>query len=94
MSKVIGYTYDADYHCINCTTAYIKGGTQSRTPPHPKQVERWLDGTDEFPDSENNPIHPIFDTDEWYANDIHEGRSHATLNCGTCGDEIDEVNLQ
>lgn len=39
-------------------------------------------------DSENNAIHPMFDTDEWYANDIYEGKKSATLNCGDCGTEL------
>jgi hypothetical protein len=87
--KVIGYTYDADHHCTSCTIAYIKGSV--RTSVHPEQLVRWLNGEDEFLDSEGNPIHPIFNTDEWFANDVYEGRTHATLACGTCGEIIDEM---
>jgi hypothetical protein len=44
-------------------------------------------------DSEGNEVGAVFDTDEWYANDIYEGNAKATLSCGTCGNVIEEVEL-
>lgn len=78
--RVIAYTYDADTHCEHCTLAY----------PGVK--------TDEFgdlqgEDSEGNKIHPLFDTDEWYLNDVFEGNDTATLVCGTCGEVIETLDL-
>jgi hypothetical protein len=84
--RVIAYTYDADYHCIDCTKDYL--GTKPKA-----NWAKFHEGEEEVEDSEGNPLHPVFDTDEWYANDIYEGRKHATLSCGTCGDIIREIDL-
>jgi hypothetical protein len=70
--QVIGYTYEADYHCIECAT---KAFGYKLT--HPERVGKAID-------SEGNEVHPVFDTDEWYANAIYEGETHDTLNCGDC----------
>lgn len=60
--EVIGYAYDADLHCPECA---LKRFTQAQ-----------LDGDDRATDSENNPIHPIFLSDEFesmpYCGDCHE----------------------
>lgn len=58
--RVVGYTYDADIHCPDCTTKYIKENSDSDFP----DVEAVLIGDVDFEDSEGNPIHPIFDTSE------------------------------
>jgi hypothetical protein len=84
---VIAYTYDADYHCIDCTKKYVRNNEP------PESVQAVLDGEEEYSDSEGNPIHPVFSTDEWYANDIYEGNAKATLSCSTCGNVIEEVEL-
>jgi hypothetical protein len=86
--RVIAYAYDADHRCIDCTKEYIKA-----TVPDIEEVEKILEGMRDFEDSEGNPIHPLFSTDEWYANDIYEGNDSATLACGTCGEIIEEVEL-
>lgn len=78
----IAYTYEADYHCPACATKRF--GTA-----HGKVI-----GTDD----EGNEVHPVFDTDEWYASDLYsdlyEGSESATLACGTCGEVIDTVELR
>lgn len=74
---VIGYTYEADYHCVECATKAF-----GFKLTHPERVGPAID-------SEGNEVHPVFNTDEWYANDIYEGATHATLNCGDCGTELD-----
>ena len=52
MSKLIGYAYEADCHCIGCT--YERFGSIVLT-----------DDLDLWPkDSEGNPISVIFNTDE------------------------------
>lgn len=67
MTTTIGYTYDADTHCLDCT------------------VNRFGDAIDFQSDqgaidSEGNPVHPIFTTDE---------TSPAGQWCGSCGDCFD-----
>ena len=75
--RVIAYTYEADYHCVSC--AFDRFGDM---------LDR-----DDAVDSEGNPPHPVFSTDEWYANDIFEGNTTATLACGTCGEVIETIDL-
>lgn len=77
--QVIAYAYDADHHCLDCTLDSFPGFNEGNS--------------DEYRDSEGNEIHPLFDTDEWYANDIYEGNSKAVLSCGDCGDTIEEIEL-
>lgn len=78
--NVIAYTYDADYHCPACAEERFRGITHGLEPS-------------DFQDSEGNPPHPLFDTDEWFANDIYEGNSKATLYCGDCHEIIEELEL-
>jgi len=40
-------------------------------------------------DSENNPIRPVFSTDEWYEPSIEEVQ---TLCCSDCGALLGEIN--
>jgi len=82
MPEVIAYAYDADIHCRECTISNIAENYG---------IERMDVATDFdcYEDFEGNPIHAMFDTDEWYANDIYEGNKTATLNCSDCGKELD-----
>jgi hypothetical protein len=61
MVKVIGYTYEADEHCVNCTKNRFGDDAVAL---HPKQ---------ECKDNDGNPIHPIFDIDEHPNTGIHCG---------------------
>jgi len=73
--QVIGYTYEADYHCISCAEERFG-------------VDQY--GAVEGVDNEGNSTHPVFDTDEWYVNAIYQGETHDTLSCGTCHTTIAE----
>lgn len=99
--EVIAYTYDADIHCESCMLKYARAVPYSEyefgltysdeditSSPGIIDVKEAVD-LGIIRDSEGNPIHPIFDTDEWYANDIYEGNTHATLNCSDCFAELD-----
>jgi hypothetical protein len=68
--EVIAYTYEADYHCINCA------------------IVRWPLSV--LKDGAKHEVNPVFDTDEWYANAMHEGKTRESLSCGTCGEVIAE----
>jgi hypothetical protein len=61
--SVVAYTYEADIHCLTCA------GKRFEENEHCELV-----GTD----NEGNPIHPVFNTDE-FPNPEY---------CGTCGEEI------
>jgi hypothetical protein len=75
---VIGYTYDADYHCTDCTINVF--GEDEKSPP----VHRWA--TRDAVDSSGESVSPIFADSEWY--DPYSEESQV-LSCGTCGDTID-----
>jgi hypothetical protein len=75
--QVIGYTYEADYHCIECATKAF-----GFKLTNPERVGHAID-------SEGNEVVPVFDTDEWYANYIYAGETYATLNCCDCAAELD-----
>lgn len=81
--EVVGYTYDADQHCVECTEKYVK-----EIPIHTYREDKWhnhdmtwkeLVEEEVVTDSEGNPIHPIFDTDEAGDSPDH---------CGDCGEYI------
>lgn len=79
--RVIAFAYDADYHCIPCTTKRF-GEEEGDAEMIPEGAR----------DGEGNPVTAVFDTDEWYANEMFEGQNHAMLGCGTCGDVIDVIH--
>lgn len=63
--KIIGYTYEADCHCVGCTRQRADSGGFRKSHPDSR-----ADIVDEHgvaltsTDSEGNPIHPMFSTDE------------------------------
>lgn len=59
--RVIGYSYDAEIHCVECATKYVAYKSPNKTITTP---EGWL-LTDGISDGEGNPIHPLFDIDEY-----------------------------
>ena len=71
-ADVIGYTYQADCHCINCTLkAWDEGKFYFKGKPRKGQGTIHLDeGRDEnglpyeAEDSEGNRVHPIFGDEE------------------------------
>jgi len=71
MPSITYWTYEADCHCTDCAEA--KFG-----PSLPEQSQ-------DFIDSEGNPPHPVFSTDEH----LHEGEDcQLPVHCGSCGVEI------
>jgi hypothetical protein len=78
MHDPIAYVYEADYHCESCAEARFG-----------RDEDGWISGTD----SEGNEVGIVSPWDEWYANEVYEGKTEAALYCGTCGGLIDEVDL-
>jgi len=77
MTTIIAYTYEADYHCENCTKKYF--GDDSL-------------GFAFTVDSEGNPVRPLFSTDEWQEFDEGFLAENPTqyLTCGDCHEVIEE----
>jgi hypothetical protein len=75
MVSIVGYSYDAAVHCPACTTVdFINGTIRPKQSCH----ECVLDAQalpEEMFDREQNPVHPIFSTDE---------HDEATEHCDTC----------
>lgn len=95
---ILAYTYDADYHCIDCTRKrfnnsvcidYLRG----------KPCRNCRDSNGllyEQKDREGNLIHPIFGTDEWQEFDpsFLEDNPIQFLTCGDCHAVIDQYDHQ
>lgn len=63
--NVVGYQYDASVHCPDCTREYVSKIVVEQQGLSENLVDEILNGEYHgFTDSEGNPIHPIFDTDE------------------------------
>jgi len=75
--RVIGYSYEADVHCIVCAGHDYRTGRLVRMGRPGEYDERGLPMS--LIDNEGNPVRPIFSTDE-----RPEGGEH----CGDCGAEI------
>lgn len=104
MSEVIAYAYDADYHCEDCMLKYARAVPYSKyvfgeytnediyyykNTPGIFNVMKAVE-LEIIRDSENNAIHPVFSTDEWWE-PSEEGRQ--VLFCSDCGDMLDEVDV-
>jgi hypothetical protein len=77
MIEVIGYSYEADLHCVDC--AKKRFGHEDDNAKHGKYVPSEVDENYvryDAMDNEGNPVHPIFSTDELSPNGSH---------CGDCG---------
>ena len=72
MVTVIAYTYEADVHCVPCAT--------SRFVAEPGDLVTGSHISPEARDSEGNPVHPVFSTDE----------NPDGLTCGDCLTVISE----
>lgn len=78
MVRIIGYTFNADYHCVDCTQrafAPAKRGVKVDECGVPFLAH----GMDK------QPVHPVFDTDELPTDleDRHGGAS--VMACRDCG---------
>ena len=86
--RIIAYTYEADYHCIECTNkrfAYYHTGDVRFSDATDKAVKVDWNGiyVDQL-DNEGNLVHPVFSIDEWY--DINKPSVFAD---GTCDHDWD-----
>lgn len=61
--RIIGYSYDATIHCIQCAERDAAVGIIKRMPPLRSDVDENGLAYD-LVDSDENPINPIFSTDE------------------------------
>lgn len=62
MPRIIAYTYDADVHCPGCADAAYAAGWLVRSGRQGEYDEHGLPMS--LIDSEGNPVHPVFSTDE------------------------------
>ena len=94
--RIIAYTYEADYHCEDCTRKrYQLGKFDKATPDYPYYNG---DGVDEHGvgydslDSEGNYVHPLSSIDEWQELDDSFLADNPTqyLACGDCHKVIEE----
>jgi hypothetical protein len=76
--EVVGYTYDADVHCVACTRGYIVNTGQTLDPD---DIDDY-DLAEQFTDSEGNELHPMFAGDEYMETEY----------CGDCGEVIMEAD--
>ena len=80
--RIIAYTYDANVHCPDCAFEALKFGKIGKGLPYPpgEDLEPDEHGIPQCAeDSEGNPVHPVFSTDEQLE----------PLFCGDCGEEIE-----
>ena len=75
MPRIIAYTYAADVHCPACADAAYAAGWLVRSGRHGEYDEHGLPMS--LIDSEGNPVHPVFSTDE-----------HDFTSCNDCGERI------
>lgn len=97
MTQVIGYSFDADTYCVDCTLDYV------RCTPYKDYVFGEHDDEDisdqpgiinltkaieleVIRDNEGNPIHPIFSTDEAGDTPDHCGDCHASIRTSWSGE--------
>jgi DNA polymerase elongation subunit (family B) len=88
--RIVGYAFDADIHCESCTYSYARAVPYAEydfSEHDEDEIQSYQPGIIDLEkaieleiirDSENNPIHPIFDIDEG----AEEWR------CGDCGEEL------
>ena len=72
--RIVAYTYDADVHCPDCTERAFLIGQLTLARPCASD-ENYLPMC--MTDSEGNPVHPVFSTDE-----------HGFTHCGDCREPL------
>lgn len=87
--RVIGYTYEADCHCVQCakTRHQARGFTINTNGPEGADLDEH-DIPYGATDREGNFIHPIFPTDEMQYDE--DGKAMDTV-CGDCSAIIQEA---
>lgn len=85
--KVIGYSFDADTYCVDCTERYVKEHNKiDGRNLNADEMDMFRNGEWEFLDSEGNPIHAMFDTDESGGSPDHCGNCHAYIDTSWSGE--------
>jgi hypothetical protein len=92
--RIIAYTYEADYHCIDCTRKrffylYVEPN-RSIVTTNFETDENGILYTQT--DSEGNSVHPLHCIDEWQEYDDSFLADNPTqyLACGNCHEVIEE----
>jgi hypothetical protein len=92
--RIIAYTYEADYHCIDCTRKrffylYVEPN-RSIVTTNFETDENGILYTQT--DREGNPVHPLHCIDEWQELDDSFLADNPTqyLTCGNCHEVIEE----
>jgi len=83
MSNILAYTYEADYHCVDCTRKrffylYVEPN-RSIVTTNSETDENGILYTQT--DNEGNPVHPLFSYE-------YEENPTQYLACGDCHDRI------
>ena len=96
--EIIGYTYDADVHCVECACKYVAANYPKRPVEHDdfQGFGNWSMGTygeeftpEIFDDSEGNGVHPIFlDAYVGFVQEDDDGNQYPPA-CSDCGEEIE-----
>jgi hypothetical protein len=80
--EVVGYTYNADTHCVNCTLEYVCETNPKMADDIGHHMHLGIMVADEdghvFYDSEGNEVYPIF-LDQVNEDDV----------CGDCGEGLE-----
>lgn len=90
--RIIAYTYDADFQCVDCTVDKTVRGVFKIDLNHPYASP----GNDEHGvpyaavDSEGNLIHPVFSTDELPCHLPESAGGYSPVVCGCCEKVIAE----
>lgn len=92
MVNIIAYTYEADYHCIDC--AFQRHGNRAvLVSDLDKRVFDENNILYNSIDSEGNPIHPVFSTDELPCHISKEAGGYSPVTCGDCHEVIATGNM-
>ena len=95
--NILCYTYEADYHCIECTIKRYKDNGFYKPTKDNQLYDEWnKTHYDEYDisydcfDSEGNPIYAVFTTDEWYELDESYLSENPIqyMSCGTCREVV------
>lgn len=96
--RIIAYTYEADYHCIDCTRKRFSDTPTSRIKWTYEVDENGIWNDSQFPtlDTEGNLVHPLFSTDEWQEFDEGFLAENPTqyLACGDCHEIIETYTIE
>ncbi len=84
--SIIAYTYEADFHCHDCTLARAQAGGFVFNSANMDLDEHGI--RVEATDNEGNLIHPVFSTDELPCHLPEEDGGYSPVVCGDCGEVI------